>query len=158
MWIFAIDPGNEQSAALIYDTIERQCIETFLNPNMDVLFEIDRWRDCDELAIEMVASYGMAVGKEVFETCVWIGRFVERWSRKHTYIYRKDVKMHLCHSMRATDANIRAALIDRFGPGKEKAVGNKTRPGPLYNIKKDLWSALAVAVTYADTVALGGSQ
>jgi hypothetical protein len=62
-------------------------------------------------------------------------------------VYRKDVKLYLCGSLRATDANIRAALLDRFGPGREIAVGTKRAPGPLYGIKGDEWSALAVALT-----------
>jgi hypothetical protein len=38
-------------------------------------------------------------------------------------------------------------LLDRFGPGREVAVGTKRAPGPLYGIKGDEWSALAVALT-----------
>jgi hypothetical protein len=104
----------------------------------------------------MVASYGMAVGATVFETCVWSGRFIERWLSGRAYrpqpdrIYRKEVKMHLCGSMRAKDANVRQALIDRYG-GKEAAIGKKANPGPLYGMSGDCWSALAVAITAAET-------
>jgi hypothetical protein len=101
------------------------------------------------LAVEMIASYGMPVGREVFETCLWIGRFIEAWGRQYQLIYRKDVKIFHCESVRATDANIRASLIDRFGPGKVKAIGTKKAPGPLYGIKGDEWSALAVALKAA---------
>ena len=87
-------------------------------------------------AIEMVASYGMPVGKTVFETCVWIGRFDA--CEDATLVYRKDVKMHLCGSMRAKDSNIRQALIDKLG--KEVTKG----------VSKDVWSALAVAVTVSE--------
>lgn len=75
------------------------------------------------MVIEMIASYGMPVGKEVFDTCVWIGRFVEASGMPTNYIYRKDEKMNICHSMRAKDSNIRQALIDRFG-----VVGTKKNP------------------------------
>ena len=80
----------------------------------------------DLLVIEMIANYGMAVGKTVFDTCVWIGRFIEIAEHRHTeteYIYRKDEKMNICHSMKAKDSNIRQALIDRFGK-----VGTKKNP------------------------------
>ncbi len=150
MRIVAIDPGNERSALVNYfgGPIVGELV---LAENEAILQMLPGLRESsDVLAIEMVACYGMPVGKEVFETCVWIGRFIDRWGKLACRVYRKDVKMHLCHSMRATDANIRAALLDRFGPGKQKAVGMKKAPGPLYGIKKDLWSALAVAVYWSD--------
>jgi hypothetical protein len=61
--------------------------------------------------------------------------------------------LQLCGSSRANDATIRQALLDRYGPGREKAVGTKANPGPLYGIKADLWQALALAVTYSDQMA-----
>ena len=108
--------------------------------------------DC--LAVEMIASYGMAVGASVFETCTWIGRFEEAWAARRCEsemhrVKRHEVKMAVCHDSRAKDANIRQALLDRWG-GKEQAVGTKKRPGPLYGVKKDIWAALAVAVTQGD--------
>lgn len=121
--------------------------------NSDVLIRLRRhWAvDRDLLAIEMIASYGMPVGREVFETCLWIGRYIEAWEARggrYQLVYRKDVKMFLCESMRAKDANIRAALIDRFG-GKDRAIGKKSAPGPLYGMIGDCWSALAVALKAA---------
>jgi hypothetical protein len=56
--------------------------------------------------------------------------------------------------VRATDANIRASLIDRYGPGKDSAIGSKRSPGPLYGLKGDEWSALAVALTVSARPAL----
>jgi hypothetical protein len=102
-------------------------------------------REYDLCACEMIASYGMAVGKEVFETCVWIGRFVEIAYEPVQLVYRRDVKLHLCHSPRAKDANVRQALIDRLGP-----QGTKKNPGPTYGMKSHLWAALAVAVYAGD--------
>ena len=103
----------------------------------------------------------MAVGAEVFETCVWTGRFIQCWTdspfsyrigaeRPVRRVFRRDVKMHLCGSARAKDANVRQALIDRYGPGKEAAIGRKATPGPLYGVTTHVWAALAVAVTAAD--------
>jgi hypothetical protein len=152
MNILAIDPGCTESAWIAYDT-DGAIIEFGKEPNSQVLTRLrlpqPQFR---HLACEMVASYGMAVGKEVFETVLWIGRFIEAWGGQphggqHTLIYRKDVKINLCGSMRAKDANIRQALIDRFGP-----QGTKKNPGATYGISKDVWSALAVAVTYADAI------
>jgi hypothetical protein len=112
------------------------------------------YKDCNFACIEMIASYGLPVGAEVFETCLWIGRLQERMLLGYLdakLIYRKDVKLHLCGTPRAKDANIRQALIDRYG-GKTKAIGNKKTPGPLYGIKSHGWAALALAVTYYDTL------
>ena len=93
----------------------------------------------------MIACYGMAVGAEVFETCVWIGRYLEKAQGDMSRIKRGEVKMHLCHSMKAKDSNIRQALIDRFG-----APGTKKAPGLTFGLSGDMWAAFAVAVTYHD--------
>ena len=162
MRIYAIDPGNEKSAYVVYDTTTDKIIEFGIYDNESML-SILRTAYNGHLAIEMIASYGMAVGKTVFETCLWIGRFIEAnnavWHiwlqhqhKPHTLIYRKDVKMFLCNSTKAKDSNIRQAIIDRYpasGGGKCPQIGTKKKPGPLYGISKDIWSALAVALTYA---------
>lgn len=165
MSLLAIDPGNEHSAFVLYgyDMLRgRGRVEDFgYLPNDELLGRVRAiagsreprgmaTHDVHHLAIEMIASYGMAVGREVFDTCVWIGRFIEAWDGPHTRVYRQAVKLHLCKVANAKDANIRAALIDKFGPGKQKAVGTKAKPGPLYGVSGDVWAALAVAVTHAE--------
>lgn len=150
MSVIAIDPGTENSA-LVEMVGGRPLAAMYWNEALlTLLADRSRWATDCTLAIEMVASYGMPVGREVFETCVWIGRFIEAWGDKFEFVYRKDVKLHLCNSPRANDASVRQALIDRWG-GKVEAIGNKSNQGPLYRFKGDLWQALAVAVTYADT-------
>jgi hypothetical protein len=150
--IIAIDPGTSQSAWCVLEGDKPLVFGK--EPNSDVLIRLRReWSPLDEkdlLAVEMIASYGMPVGREVFETCLWIGRYLEAWERRqgqHALVYRRDVKLHLCNSARAKDANVRAALLDRYGPGREKAIGTKRAPGPLHGISGDCWSALAVGLT-----------
>lgn len=141
MEIFAIDPGNEQSAFVIWDGT---CIkEKGIIPNEDLLFRLTH--QFRHIVIEMVASYGMPVGATVFNTCVWIGRFIQAVNGNATLIYRKDVKMFLCGSMRAKDSNIRQRLIDLYEPNLKP----RQRPkGVLKGLKADEWAALSIAVTY----------
>lgn len=157
MRILAIDPGNKQSAWVLYDSDSRQIKDCGIEPNAEGLERLKYYRDAELLAIEMVACYGMPVGKEVFETCIIIGRMLERWlavtGHEGRRIYRLDVKMALCHDSRAKDTNIRQAIIDRFpatGGGKTPQIGTSKQPGPLFGLKADMWSALAVALTAAE--------
>lgn len=153
--IFGIDPGPEQSGyAILYGDI---VIEGGVLDN-DVLVEkMRRWPF--RVAIEMIASYGMPVGREVFETCVWIGRLVEArvaGSREYPLlVYRREVKAYLCAGdPKAKDANITQAIKDRFertGGGKNPVVGTKKKPGPLYGFSSHAWAALGVAITARDT-------
>ena len=157
MRLLAIDPGPTESAGVEMYPDGAVGWHAKL-PNDDMLGWIDGGY-ATHLAIEMVASYGMPVGADVFETVFWAGRFAERWEHTPeasrvtpaTLVFRRDVKLHLCASPRANDANIRQALIDRYGPGKQKAVGVKATPGPLYGLTSDRWAALGVAVTAMDT-------
>lgn len=146
--LIAIDPGPEQSAFVKMDGPRLIAFGKMENYELRAMLNqlYSEHSDGVEMAIECIASYGMPVGAEVFSTCIWIGRFVEQFDGSHQRVYRKDVKMYLCGSMRAKDANIRQRLIDLYG-GKEKAIGSKKKQGPLYGVKKDCWSALAVSVT-----------
>ena len=147
--IFAVDPGNTYSAYVVLDE-HLKPVQFGKVENCELLGIIDNSGQYENFVIEMIASYGMAVGAEVFDTCIWIGRFLEAAKEAgfHTLnrVYRKDEKMNLCGTMKAKDANIRQALIDRFG-----VVGTKKEPGWFYGFKSDIWAAYAVGVTYYDT-------
>jgi hypothetical protein len=144
--LLAIDPGPVESACVLWDGT--RVLLHWKRPNAEMIGIIRDHRESQlypHLAIEMIACYGMPVGAEVFETCVWIGRFMEAWGGEVTRIPRLKVKSHLCHSAKANDGNIRQALIDRLGP-----PGRKATPGPTFGIAGDEWAALAVAVTVWD--------
>lgn len=153
--ILAIDPGPTRSAAIIYDAYRRSVGGMWLTENEKISSDLRSgyFADCDYLAIEMVAHYGtgMPAGKTIFDTAAWIGRFIEAWGGHYRMVYRCEVKLHLCGSVRAKDGNIRQVLIDRYGGSTKAAKGTKANPGPLYGIKADIWQALAVAVTADET-------
>ena len=147
MKIVGIDPGPEKSALVQWEN--GKVTSAQIMDNEEVKFFLYWLPAVDEIGIEMIASYGMPVGKEVFDTCVWIGRFLEACftpgHNKPVLVYRRDVKLHFCHDSRAKDSNIRQAILDKFG-GRAQAIGKKKTPGPLYGIKGDMWSALAIAL------------
>jgi hypothetical protein len=146
MKILAIDPGPTESAYVLWDGARP--VEFGKVPNGELIARLagDLGGICNRAAIEMIASYGMAVGREVFETCVWIGRFMEAFgAQRCDRLTRNEVKNHICHSSKAKDSNIRQALIDRLG-----APGTKAKPGATYGVSKDVWAACAVAVTWWD--------
>jgi hypothetical protein len=148
MLTLAIDPGTDKSGWCVL--LDGRVLESGVDQNFDMLLRVMRFEG--RMAIEMIASYGMAVGREVFETCVWIGRFVQASPNPGAVrlVYRRDVKLHLCGTAKAKDPNIRQALLDMFprtGGGKTPQVGTKSQPGPLYGVSSHAWAALAVAVT-----------
>jgi hypothetical protein len=166
--IFAIDPGCTQSAFAWYAPGETRIIEHGTVPNGELLTRCRMGFGYPRaiLVVEAVASYGMAVGFEVFRTVHWSGRFFEAWPGDRDELYRSDVKLHLCGQTSAKDSNIRRALIDLWG-GDAAIAGRKcsacrgptcrrcngsgwiVKPGALRDVAGDEWSALAVAVAYA---------
>lgn len=140
--IIGIDPGTESSAYVLWDGNRIHSKDILRNEELLELID-ELWPYC-QAAIEDFQCFGMAVGREVFTTVFWAGRFAERFHvRGMTFekVYRSTIKNHFCHSARAKDANVRQALIDRFGP-----PGKKASKGVLYGVSKHAWSALAVAV------------
>ena len=155
MRIFAIDPGTTNSGFVLFDTRNMEVIEFGIIDNESLLHR-STWADSDVVVVEMVASYGMAVGATTFETVLWIGRFIQYAysnSIKYDKLYKKvDINPTLCFSNKATDANIRQAILDMFpayGGGSTPQIGVKNKPGPLYGVSSHSFSALAVALTYA---------
>lgn len=148
--VLALDPGPAQSGWVEFDG--ERVLDCGVMPNAQLLALLPHDQRADLLAIEMIASYGMPVGREVFETCLWIGRFQQAWTQPDEVrlVYRKDVKMLLCGSSRAKDPNVRQALIDLFpatGGGATPQIGTKAKRGPLYGVSTHAWPALGVAVT-----------
>lgn len=141
--ILAIDPGSAESGYVVFDSMG-QVIKAEIVSNIELRSLLEDGFDVDICAVEMIASYGMAVGREVFDTCIWIGRFYEVARLKKPlpvhFVFRRDIKTHLCGTVKAKDTNIRQALIDKYG-----APGTKKNQGKTYGIKSHLWAALAVA-------------
>ena len=158
--IVAIDAGNEYSGYVVAEHNGNEIVRVIEKGkilNNDIFIVLDKYEKY-HLAIEMIASQGMAVGKTVFETCVWNGRFYQHACdgghiENFAWIYRKDEKINICGTMKAKDSNIIQALIDRYAPNTQnRGKGTKNNQGFFYGFKADMWQAFAVAVTYLDLV------
>jgi len=151
MRVFAIDPGPELSAYFFMDSKIGPRTSSFGVVPTETIFRLmsEHRHTIDVVAIEMIASYGMSVGQEVFETCVNIGMFLREayaCDLKAHRVTRKQIVTHICNNPRGNDSTVRTALIDKYGQ-----PGTKNNQGPTYGISKDCWSALAVATQYIET-------
>jgi hypothetical protein len=164
--ILAIDPGPTKSAFVMFNPEDRTVgphgkvdnaqMQRIIKDPVGQCGARACW--CKWCVIERVASYGKPVGQEVFDCVWWSGRFAELWNtvsntmNESAMMFRRVVKMHLCHTMNGVnDGVIRQRILDIFGPGRELAIGTKAKPGPLHGIKADEWQALALALVYAET-------
>lgn len=154
MIVLACDPGYRQSAFVGFDG--ERILHASVQENEKALL----WLHFDAnnisekpitLVIEQMQLFtsNFGVGQEIFDSVFWSGRFVQTWTQSWARILRSKVRGHLKAS-KGGDAAVRASLIARFGPYKEQAIGTKKAQGPLYGIKGDMWSALAIAATYHD--------
>ena len=173
MRILAIDPGTTKSGwcsivngvPVLWGWDDN---ETLIDPACP---------DDTVLVIEDIGHYGLAVGRDVFQTVKWMGRMQQAFKGETVYIPRGEVLINLCGKRQgANDSTVRQALIDRYGgddvaiggkkcqackgkgwrgagrPVCEECNGNKyeTPQGVLYGVSGHAWSALAVGVTYLD--------
>ena len=168
--IVAIDPGSVHNGWVLFQSQAVTPIDFIAAPGT-----VKRMGECDEkgmveildalirrqtdalLVVEMVGHYGkgMPAGKDVYDTCVWIGRLLEHWRPKQWMkVERTPVRVHLCGSAKAKPPNVRRALLDRWpgsGGGATPQIGTKPKPGPLRGMVGDhMWAALAAAVSVSD--------
>ena len=153
--LLAIDPGTFASGWVLINTSTRKpfaCGKTENERLLEMISEEELWTP--EAVIEMMTSYGARVGREVLETCVWIGRFLQEAADAGTRtstMYRRDVKLELVGLTRATDADLRQYLEDRFAYGvKNHGKGTKSEPGWFYGFRADIWQAYALGVAWTD--------
>jgi len=132
---------------LLFNQTKSRKLESFGILENQALIDTFDYVVADVLVIEQIKSYGMPMDDNILDTIFWSGRMAQAWSFRCERIGRKTIAAELCGSAKASDSNVRQALINLFG-GKTEAIGSKINPGPLYGVAKDVWSALAVAVAW----------
>ena len=154
MRLLAIDPGNKDTAFCLMDEQYKILDKGKVSNDQMIAYIWTNAHNIDHIVVEMIASYGMAVGAEVFETCVMIGkieRTAEQKEIEHSRVFRSEEKLCICKNSRAKDSNIRAGLIERFAKfDKKRGTGTKKAQDHFYGVSKDMWAAYAVGVVYLD--------
>jgi hypothetical protein len=148
MEILAIDSGTFDTGYCIVNSEILKPIRFGKIKNEEILLIINTLSSDDVVVLEQFKSYGMSIGQSTMDAIQWNGRFIQRAKDrglKVDLVARLEEKMNLCKNGKAKDSNIRQALIDRFGE-----VGVKNNPGWFYGVSKDVWSAVAIAVTWSD--------
>lgn len=140
MIVFAVDPGSSESAIVAFDG--RTIHFASVLPNDKLLAMVRASNGAlsgKRFVIERIGHYGtgMPAGETIYETVYFSGNLEEAArmvGAKPEYVKRPTVKTHLCGNPRAKDANVRQALVDKYGPEFMKQLKND-----------DLRSAMAVA-------------
>lgn len=144
-FILGIDPGTTETAYCLIDKNYKILMadkinnEEFINlcftsPNI-------------QIACESLQSYGMPVGREVFETAYIIGRIIQKANDNnipYTLYPRPEYAKSICGVKKVTDAVLKQALEMRFGGYK------KGETLAMLKGNSDKRSAFAVAVYHLD--------
>ena len=168
MTILAIDPGFVMSGVVVYNP-SASVVDALHLENAKVL-DLLRGRWDTAVAIEGMTNQDARAGGEVIETCVWIGRFVQACEERGLpwhIVPRSKVKSHF---KARNDADIRAAILDKYGPQFDKRVvertGKKGQPLKPKTVRVPLltsqlsnhtWAAFALA-SYVVTEGDRGSR
>lgn len=143
--VLAIDPGPKVSG--YYMRIDGGASVAGVADNEEILEMLRHNANVDIAAFEYMEARGMPLGNESLDTVFWTGRFYESFRGERQLVRRRDVKLELCGSTRAKDANVRQALIDIYG-GRD----TKKNPNPaMCGVTSHAWAAMAVW-HYASTV------
>lgn len=138
MKILAIDPGTIHSAFVLYE--DGKLLDKGILANENMAGHIRDGSAVDVVVLEFIQAYGMAVGREVFETVCWCGKFMREAERRRFQVLRvgrPTVKSFVTGASRSGDSQVRQALLLKYGGAKKGE--------PLEGVKKDIWAALAVA-------------
>jgi len=165
MIILGIDPGPEDSAAVVYDTATKIILwksdtVTGKHLNTQLLGFFMAWQNrftFTQIVIESMDCRGVPLNHWVRETLIWIGRFKEKllgWGyteEQITLLLPTKIRSTLCGTSKCTLKDEKEVIIDHLDPMRrfgQHGKGTKKAPGPFYGFTKDLWQAMAVVVAY----------
>ena len=159
--VMAYDPGPRTSGAVEYDVASRRVTAAAKEmPTADMLRYLRSAKAGHALtsgalhAFEDFEPRGMPCGHDICQSLKLIGHLQEIAPNGSMFIPRQQIKLALCGSSRANDANVRAAVIRWFAGRHNLAterdvIGRKASPGPCYGVSSHAWQALAVALVAA---------
>jgi len=156
--VAGVDPGELQSGLVIfYGYAEGEAPYTAgVLPNSvarDRIANLSHEAD-PVLVIERPQFFGRETRftDAMCEALLWSGRFIEAADSRGVRFetpFRKTIVTHHTGNARSNDADVRHALVERYG-GREAAIGRKGKPGPLREVKSHAWQALAAALCWID--------
>lgn len=151
MKILGIDPGPTETAYCMID--EGYAVLMAGKEPTAFLIKALGVAPPDHAAIESIQSYGMMVGRSVFDTCYAIGRILQTCENANVpwALYpRPEYARRICGVGKISDSVLRQALLLRFGGDKKGE--------PLFMLKgnSDKRSAFAVAAYHLDILKSGG--
>ena len=151
MKILSIDAGTIESGYCLSEGYKPLHFGKISNED---LLQIVKKEEYDVLVYEEFAAMGMPLGQTTITSITWNGRYIQSAldrDKRTEPIFRREVKICLCGTMKAKDGNIRQALIDRFAQFDFKnGKGTKKRKDYFYGFSKDSWSAAAILTTFLD--------
>lgn len=155
--ILAIDPGEEESGLVLFSGKDEPIVAEVKKNNLVLLtiqgMAAGAFETCTILAIECAAGYGTQVSMNLIKTIEWYGRFAQAWLENGggeanlppLKVPRRLVKEHLDGAK--TDAQVRDAIIHRWGGLGASGGKRGSKTGPLANVHTHCIQALGVAVT-----------
>jgi hypothetical protein len=151
VFVVGIDPGDTQSAYAVVDAhyevveadkVENEALALFLKCTL-----VDT-----HVVVEGIQSYGMPVGRNVFDTCYQIGRILQicdDLGLPWTIYNRPEYTKAICGVQKISDSVLRQALLLRFGGDKKGEPLNKLKGST------DKRSAFAIAAYHLDVTGGG---
>ena len=131
--IIAYDPGNEQTGWVV--TLEDNSKLVYKNKDLNTIC-LEKTKEFSEkyniikVGCEYPSSYGLQTNQTLLDTCTFCGILGYYFREKNIpfeLIFRKTIKMFLCNSVRAKDAEVNTRVREYVG--EDNTIKN---PNPYY--------------------------
>jgi hypothetical protein len=119
--IICFDPGNDLTGWCVYSVEDKVLFYKNKEDNLKVIEKFKEFfqkYNILQVGIEYPSSYGMSVGQSLYDTCTFVGILIQISKDNNInpeLVFRKSVKMFLCNSVRAKDAEVNLRVREYFG-------------------------------------------